>query len=249
MTSKDKNKRKADKKAQKASKAKAKQIKAIQVSKRLERKEKKSAQKHKTAERQSRFNAWVDSLPYFDPDPTKLRFWRDSFIVFISAGLLGHVVDLLWRMMMNVPIETWIWQLVPLVAEPYGFAALALLWFVYPLARSKKVGTFAVYLIGTVVTTAVELVCGLVLMAAHGGYNPYWDYSHLPFNIFGQVCLYNSVMFGLAAVAFVYFAFPWFDSKLKLMNKWVVNGITIAFVLWYATSLAFQMIAGFRIII
>lgn len=242
-------KKKEAKAAKKADKLKAKHAKQAEKTKSIKKTNKKATHRQREKVMQERFHDWIDSWPVFDPDPTKLRFWRDTFIVFIAAGFVGHVIDLLWRMMMNVPIETWIWQLTPLVAEPYGFAAVALLWFVYPLARVKKIGAFAVYLIGTVVTTAVELICGLVLMAAHDGYNPYWDYSHLPFNLFGQVCLYNSIMFGVASIAFVYFAFPWFDSKLRSMNKWVVNGITLAVVLWYATSLMFQMLAGFRIII
>jgi len=230
-------------------KQKTKQAKKKKIQKQLSKKNKKQIQQQRVKERQSRFHSWVDSLPYFDPDPTKLRFWRDSFLVFIAAGLLGHVIDLLWRVVTNVPVDTWIWQLMPLVAEPYGFAALALLWFVYPLARSKKVAWFGVYVIGAVVTTAVELLCGLVLLTVHGGYNPYWDYSHLPFNLFGQICLYQSVMFGLVAVAFVYFVFPWFDNKMRTPHKWVINGIVIAVSIWYAVSLVFQALMGFRIII
>lgn len=207
------------------------------------------AKKNKAdVDRNKRYFDWVDAFPKIELDPTKLKFWRDSFLVFIIFGALGHVMDLLWRIVTNDPIESWIWQLTPIVAEPYGFGAVALMWFVYPLVKHHKIKSLAAFVVGAIVTTMVELVCGLVLTVAYG-HNPYWDYSHLPFNIFGQVCLYNTVMFGFASVAFIFFAFPWFYSRLQRINKYVVYSITGLILAWYVVSVVFQFVFGFRLII
>ena len=200
-------------------------------------------------EHKSRFHAWVDSLPEFETNPASLRFWRDSFLIFVVAGIVGHAADLLWRIMMDVPVETWIWQLLPVIAIPYGLAALATLWFVYPLFRAKKIGTFLTYLFGAIVVTAVEFLCGVTLMAMNNGVNPYWDYSHLPFNLFGQVCLQNSVVFGFVAIAGVCFILPWLLMRFNRLSKMTLNIITGALVACCIASIVLYFIFGLRLVI
>jgi len=56
--------------------------------------------------------------------------------------------------------------------------------------------------IGTVVITAAELVAGLVLNVALG--LAIWDYSHLPHNFMGQICLgFSAAWLPLSIVAIV----------------------------------------------
>ena len=42
----------------------------------------------------------------------------------------------------------------------------------------------------------------------------WWDYSHLPFNINGRICLQNLICFGAIAVAVHYFVTPWLYQNL-----------------------------------
>ncbi|GHU10325.1 hypothetical protein FACS189431_8920 [Alphaproteobacteria bacterium] len=204
-----------------------------------------SEQKH--AEQRKRFHAWVEGLPEFKVAPLTLSFWRDSFLFFVMFGMVGHVVDILWRIMMDIPVETWIWQLTPIIAEPYGFGALALLWFVYPLVRTRKIGPFATYVLGAILTTAVEFLCGAVMMLTHGGVNPYWTYSHLPFNLFGIVCLYNAIFFGLVSVVFAYFIFPSIDKQMKRIGGRAISVLAIALAVCYGISLISQLLTGTRL--
>lgn len=47
-------------------------------------------------------------------------------------------------------------------------------------------------LIGSLLTTVIEFVSGCILNLWLG--LGIWDYSHLPFNLLGQVCLYFSIV-------------------------------------------------------
>jgi len=196
-----------------------------------------------------RFRAWVKSLPKFDVHPGELRFWRDSFLVFVVAGIVGHVVDLLWRVATDVPLDLWIWQLLPVISLHFGFSALALLWFVYPLTRSRKIGPVLTFLFGAIVTTFVELICGLFLMALNGGANPYWSYYHLPFNLFGQICLSQSIVIGVVSLAAVYFMIPWLITKLKQLNNVVLYAIAAILVGSCLASIVIYFASGIRIVI
>ncbi len=128
-------------------------------------------------------------------------------------ALVGHVIDIAWRIMGNSPVESWIWQLTPLVAEPYGFGGVGLLWLVYPLVQKHRIGPLLTGILGAAVTTIIEFICGAVIILVYGS-NPYWSYAHMPFNLFGIVCLYNAVGFGLISLVFSYFIFPWFDMRI-----------------------------------
>ena len=59
----------------------------------------------------------------------------------------------------------------------------------------KTVGTFSKCILGSTIITAIEFIFGCI-------FNLYykmnvWDYSHLPFNLFGQISLLFSVLWGL----------------------------------------------------
>lgn len=58
-------------------------------------------------------------------------------------------------------------------------------------------------LMGAVIVTALELACGLVVNV-HLGMDV-WDYSNLPFNFLGQICLYFFLLWiplsGVAIIA------------------------------------------------
>lgn len=59
-----------------------------------------------------------------------------------------------------------------------------------------------VFAAGTVVTTAVEYASALLLEGLF--HTRWWDYSHCRLNFQGRVCLTNSLLFGLLAMALVY---------------------------------------------
>jgi len=77
------------------------------------------------------------------------------------------------------------------VCPVYGFGALLVIWVLRPFAGSAVF----VFLLGMVVTSALEYITSVVLERLF--HMKWWDYSHYKFNIQGRVCLLNSILFGL----------------------------------------------------
>lgn len=56
--------------------------------------------------------------------------------------------------------------------------------------------------IGSLLITVLELVCGCIVNLWLGWH--VWDYSNMPFNLLGQICLpFTAIWFFLSAVAVV----------------------------------------------
>ena len=57
-------------------------------------------------------------------------------------------------------------------------------------------------IIGGLVITTAELVAGMILNVRLG--MNVWDYSNLPFNLYGQICLIYSFLWAVLSVPLVY---------------------------------------------
>lgn len=68
-------------------------------------------------------------------------------------------------------------------------------------------------ILGSLTVTAIELVFGLVFNVTLGF--EVWDYSHIPLNLFGQICLLFSVLWGLLSVL----AIPLSGKVIRLLRK------------------------------
>lgn len=90
----------------------------------------------------------------------------------------------------------------------YGFGALLVVFLLEPFSGSVIV----LFLAGMALTTALEYVTAWLLETAFS--TRWWDYSELPFNFRGRVCLLNSVLFGLMSLIGVRVLHPFFESVL-----------------------------------
>ncbi len=97
----------------------------------------------------------------------------------------------------------------------YGFGAVCMTVALYRLRNKSAVFSFAG---GFIVGTAVEYICSLLQETLVGSVS--WDYSSMPFNINGRVCLLYSVFWGVLGVLWMKVLYPW-SSKLilKIPNK------------------------------
>jgi uncharacterized membrane protein len=184
----------------------------------------------------SRFSAihWQPISTTYDTNWRQLSFWRDVFWLFWIFSLIGHLIEFVWALLLQLFGEPSHIATIPIlaVAAPYGLGALALIWTIYPLIKRRQVGIFKVYLAGVLITTAIEFICaGLIVLVM--GFNPFWNYSDQPFNLLGFVCLRNSLAFGLVAVPMLYFVFPIINNWLKKIPKRLLNPISLALFVGY----------------
>ena len=91
----------------------------------------------------------------------------------------------------------------------YGCGMVVLNWTVAALAPSgegKSVSTVAVFFVGMVLTTAIELVGGWTLFKIY--HIRWWDYSNMKFNLGGYICPQFSLLWGLGSVLMIKVVHP-----------------------------------------
>jgi uncharacterized membrane protein len=183
--------------------------------------------------------AKLPSAPAFQINLKSFKFWRNSFLIYWAFSFVGHLLEYVWLFVLwqfGGPPD---WQNIPffVVAAPYGFGALAIVWFIYPQIQKHKLKVFDGFILSTIVTTIIEFISALAIVIVLGD-NPYWDYSDQPFNLFGFVCLRNSIAFGLASIFFIYIIFPYTDRIMRRLGDFRLN---IAFWVLFITYTAVQI--------
>lgn len=109
----------------------------------------------------------------------------------------------------------------------YGAGVLIVVALLTPLKRNALILFAGSFLL----TSILEYVTGFVLERAFG--NKWWDYSDMPFNIRGYVCLKFSIMWGLGCMFIVNEVHPY----IMWLIRWVPRKV--------GTLLAVLLVAAF----
>lgn len=81
------------------------------------------------------------------------------------------------------------------------FAGAIVLSSFYYINKSYSIPLWEKCLIGMVIITAIEFIFGIVFNIIMN--ENVWDYSNLPLNLFGQICLpFSALWFVLSGIAF-----------------------------------------------
>jgi uncharacterized membrane protein len=163
------------------------------------------------------------------PQWRRPQFWRNVFLYFWCFSLIGHVVEITWALLGNwIGLRSTPASTIPIfaIAIPYGLGAVCLLLILYPLVQKKRINLFMAFVVGAFITTIIEFICA-VLLVTFTGHNPFWNYSSRFMNLYGYICLSNSIMFGLGSVVALRWVFPWTE---KILGR--VRGRRINIVFW-----------------
>lgn len=93
----------------------------------------------------------------------------------------------------------------------YGIGVCVVVQFLAPF----KSNLFILYVMSVIVVTALEWLTGFLLEKFF--HNKWWDYSQMPLNLNGYVCLLFSVIWGIACVLIVKFIDPLIQKGLGLL--------------------------------
>ena len=87
------------------------------------------------------------------------------------------------------------------ICPVYGIGVGVVVQFLTPVENNLVL----LYISSTILVTAIEGITGFLLEKIF--HNKWWDYSDMPFNIKGYVCLKFTILWGLAVLAT---GFSWF---------------------------------------
>lgn len=178
-------------------------------------KEGKASESKKRLLRRAPANSVID----YEENKTKnfaagINFYKIALIC-ISGSFAGVVVELLWCLIRNGYIES----RAGLVYGPfnllYGVGAVALTLILYRYRNRSAAFSF---IGGIVIGSVVEYVLSWGQEALFGSTS--WDYSNIPFNINGRICLLYSVFWGFLGVIWIKSIYPRVAKIiLKIPNK------------------------------
>ena len=113
----------------------------------------------------------------------------EQLFVFLAGACGDGLIEMLWR-----GYTHWTMELV-------GGLCFLILYYVFDYIAEKP---FIIKcLAGSVIITAVELISGIIINIVFS--LDVWDYSDMPYNFLGQVCLFYSVMWFFLSGIIVYF--------------------------------------------
>ena len=127
---------------------------------------------------------------------------RKDLLLLISGGVIYPTLEMAWRGYTHVSMAV------------AGGVCVVLIDRVCNGALQRSGLTVRCFAGGTIITS-VELVAGIVvnfILKLH-----VWDYSHLPLNIFGQICLPFTALWMLASIPAM--ALGHFFGKSKELNR------------------------------
>ena len=138
----------------------------------------------------------------------KIKFNFYQYIwIFISGCYIGYGVETLWCLIKHGFIESRKSLVIGHLSVAYGMGAVLLTLILVHFQNAKLWKIFAIaFLSGTI----TEYICSLGQEILFGSVA--WDYSHLPLNINGRVCLIYSLFWGVLGVV-------WVKLVIPLLNK------------------------------
>ncbi|HEX9061003.1 MAG TPA: hypothetical protein VF941_12560 [Clostridia bacterium] len=125
-----------------------------------------------------------------------MKHFKRLFALFIIMGMVYFTLEGLWRGWTNI------------IMLPVGGMCALLIGLLNERPRFIKLKIWQQCLIGTAIILSVEFISGCIVNLWLG--LNIWDYSTIPFNVLGQVCLpYGLLWFTLCPFAI------WLDDWLR----------------------------------
>lgn len=187
-----------------------------------------------------------DQIGYFAP--RTWQFWRALIVSFCVFSIVGHWLEIPYCFVMDQCFGI-VEDEYAVLSDPwyhpywvYGIGAVAMTLIMEPLkerfivARRTLAGALLQsFVVAVLLAMALELVIGLIVNQpdAAGEY-PYWDNSRLPFNLLGQAWLVNDLFIGIAAMLYVWIAYPLICAGFEALRPRVANVVFAIIVVGFA---------------
>lgn len=147
--------------------------------------------------------------------------------IFIAGCYGGFLVETVWCLVKNGYIESRKSLVLGHLSIAYGMGAVLLTLLLVHFQHAKM---WKIFLVAFVSGTVTEYICSLGQEICFGSVA--WDYSNLPLNINGRVCLLYSLFWGVLGVVWVKAVIPLLKkifSSVKLPFEKVIVSVFILF--------------------
>lgn len=162
-------------------------------------------------------------------------------IIGYIGSFVGVIIEMLWCLLTRGYIES----RAGLVYGPfnllYGAGAIAITLSLYAF-RNK--GKWISFIGGFVVGGVVEYLCSWGQEMVFGCRS--WDYSRMPFNINGRICLLYCIFWGFLGVFWVKTIYPWMAKLILKLPEKIGKPLTWVLLAFFIFDAVVTVIAVFR---
>jgi uncharacterized membrane protein len=148
----------------------------------------------------------------------------DYILMFFIISFIGWIWEVGYAFLQNFTFTnrgSFYGPILPI----YGSGGIVVLIL---LKKTRKVPWLS-FLLAIAICLTIEYVTGWYLEKTTG--HKYWDYSMMPFNLQGRICLYGGLAFGIGCLFVIYFIGPALYAMLSRIPdkvKWPVAGLFVA---------------------
>lgn len=161
--------------------------------------------------------------------------------IFLSACVVGFTVETIWCYLRHGYIESRKSLVYGPLSVAYGMGAVILTLALYKLKDSSW---WVIFLVAYLVGTVTEYICSLGQEICFGSVA--WDYSNVPLNINGRVCLLYSLFWGALGLGWIKVIYPFVSNLIEKIPYSVGTVATWAFVAFFIFDCALSASAAVR---
>ncbi|MBQ8783500.1 MAG: putative ABC transporter permease [Clostridia bacterium] len=171
----------------------------------------------------------------------KMNTFYKYVYIFAICCVVGFSVETLWCFIRHGYIESRKSLVYGPLSVAYGMGGVLL---TAVLSKFSQAPMWKVFVIAFLVGTVAEYICSLGQEIVFGSVA--WDYSHLPLNINGRVCLLYSIFWGVLGVGWVKLILPLSDKLMNIMPTTLNHILVWAFVIFFIFDAGLSAAAALR---
>lgn len=149
------------------------------------------------------------------------QFFYELFWIFFIGCFLGVVIESGWCILTRGYYESRSGLIYGPFNLIYGFGALLMTMGLAPMQHKPDQ---TIFFWGFMIGTVFEYICSYVQQQWFGTVS--WDYSNFPFNLNGRVNLFYSCLWGLLALAWIKWIYPWLLIEINKIPKRIGRSLT-----------------------
>ncbi len=162
-------------------------------------------------------------------------------IIGYVGSFLGVLIEMLWCLLTRGRIESRAGLVYGPFSLLYGVGAVAMTLALYAF---RNRGRWLSFLGGFVVGSVIEYACSWGQELLIGSRS--WDYSHLPFNLNGRICLLYSIFWGILGVLWVKTIYPYMAKLIMKLPPEFGKTATWILLAFFIFDAAVTVLALFR---
>lgn len=141
-----------------------------------------------------------------------ISIWR-LLAYFIIYSFAGYVVETIYAIISKGMWESRQSFLYGPFSGIYGLGAVVMIIFLQYFNKNNNRLFIGGFIVGSIVEYLVSLFAEVVLHVK------WWDYSNMPLNINGRICVYFSIFWGFLAIYFMSYVHPKIERLIKKIKE------------------------------